>query len=56
MNSAVNDASLAQPGLAPRFARDGMALAALATLAVLILAAIFAPWLAPQNPYDLAQL
>ncbi|MFM9968586.1 MAG: ABC transporter permease, partial [Burkholderiales bacterium] len=41
---------------APRFARDGMALAALATLAVLILAAIFAPWLAPQNPYDLAQL
>ncbi len=29
---------------------------ALALLALLALAAVFAPWIAPQNPYDLAQL
>ena len=60
MNDAVNtttpDAPAALPGFAPRFARDGVALAALAVLALLILAAIFAPWIAPQNPYDLGQL
>ncbi len=44
------------PGFAPRFARDGVALAASALLALLVLAAVFAPWIAPQNPYDLAQL
>jgi len=30
--------------------------AALALLALLVLAALLAPWIAPQNPYDLAQL
>jgi peptide/nickel transport system permease protein len=29
---------------------------ALALLALLVLAALLAPWIAPQNPYDLAQL
>ena len=29
---------------------------ALALLGVLALAALLAPWIAPQNPYDLAQL
>jgi len=56
----MNDTSVltnpALPGLTARFARDGIALAALMTLVLLIIAAIAAPWIAPQNPYDLAQL
>lgn len=43
-----------------RFARDyadsRIALLGLVLLAAMLLAAIFAPWLAPQNPYDLAGL
>ena len=42
--------------LAANYARDRIALAALWLLAALLLAAMAAPWLAPQNPYDLAQL
>ncbi len=42
--------------LAAHYARDRIALAALWLLGALLLAAIAAPWLAPQNPYDLAQL
>jgi len=38
------------------FAASRAALAGLALLFVLLLAAFFAPWVAPQNPYDLAQL
>jgi peptide/nickel transport system permease protein len=38
------------------FTRDRIALAALAALALILLAAIFAPLISPQNPYDLAQL
>jgi peptide/nickel transport system permease protein len=38
------------------FAASRVALAAAALLALLVLAALAAPWLAPQNPYDLAQL
>jgi peptide/nickel transport system permease protein len=38
------------------FARDRIAVVALAALVVILLAAIFAPWIAPQNPYNLAQL
>ncbi len=43
-----------------RFAADysanGIALAALLTVVVLALLAILAPWIAPQNPYDLTQI
>lgn len=42
--------------LAAHYARDRIALAALWLLGILLLAALGAPWLAPQNPYDLAQL
>lgn len=42
--------------LAAHYARDRIALAALWLLGMLLLAAVAAPWLAPQNPYDLAQL
>ena len=42
--------------LAREFARDRIAVAALAVLVLILLAAIFAPLIAPQNPYDLAQL
>jgi peptide/nickel transport system permease protein len=38
------------------FSRDRIALAAFAVLCVLLLAAIAAPLITPQNPYDLAQL
>lgn len=43
-----------------RFAREFLsskiAVAGLVTLIIIVLIAIFAPWLAPQNPYDLATL
>ena len=42
--------------LAARYGRDRIALAALGLLAILLLAAFAAPWITPQNPYDLAQL
>ncbi len=38
------------------FARDHIAAAAFAVLILVLLAAVFAPVVAPQNPYDLAQL
>ena len=42
--------------LAAGFARDRIAVAALGVLTLILLAAIFAPLLSPQNPYNLAQL
>jgi peptide/nickel transport system permease protein len=41
---------------AAEFAASRVALAGLALLALILLAALFAPLIAPQNPYDLAQL
>ena len=38
------------------FAQSRIALFGLALLVIVLLLAIFAPWLAPQNPYDLAKL
>jgi peptide/nickel transport system permease protein len=38
------------------FAASRLALAGLAVFTVIVLIAVFAPWIAPQNPYDLAQL
>jgi peptide/nickel transport system permease protein len=51
----MTNAFLRRAGLA-RFARSRAAAAALAVLAALALVAAFAPWISPQNPYDLAQL
>jgi len=42
--------------LAADFARSRIALAAFFVLLLLVLAALLAPWISPQNPYDLAQL
>ena len=42
--------------LARSFARDRVALAALITLGIIILAAILASLISPQNPYNLAEL
>jgi peptide/nickel transport system permease protein len=42
--------------LVASFARDRLALAALVLLCAIILAAVFAPVLSPQNPYNLAEL
>jgi len=58
---APDDAAL-PPAEPPwrRFARDfahsRLALAGLAMLAAILLLAVFAPWIAPQDPYDLAAL
>ena len=38
------------------FARAPSALVGLAVLVVVVVVAVAAPWIAPQNPYDLAQL
>jgi peptide/nickel transport system permease protein len=38
------------------FAESKLALFGLAVFTLIALTAIFAPWIAPQNPYDLAQL
>jgi peptide/nickel transport system permease protein len=38
------------------FASSHMALAGLALLSAIVAAAILAPWISPQNPYDLTQL
>ena len=38
------------------FARSRLALAGLAMLSAILLLALFAPWIAPQDPYDLAAL
>ena len=38
------------------FARDRIALGAFWVLCALLIAALIAPWITPQNPYDLAQL
>jgi len=42
--------------VAGEFAESRLALAGLALFALIVLAAVFAPLIAPQNPYDLAQL
>lgn len=42
--------------LASEFAASRLALVGLALLLVLVVVALAAPWIAPQNPYDLAQL
>jgi len=41
---------------ATQFAESRLALAGLALLAVVLALAVFAPWIAPQNPYDLGKL
>ncbi len=41
---------------ARQFVESKLAVLGLVTLLLIILIAIFAPWLAPQNPYDLATL
>jgi len=39
-----------------QFAESRLAMLGLAMLLVIVLVALFAPWLAPQNPYDLTKL
>ena len=38
------------------FADSKLAMGGFVVMVLIILAAIFAPWITPQNPYDLAQL
>ena len=55
---SVAAAATAAPSreLLASFARDRLALAALIVLAAIIIAAVFAPVISPQNPYNLAEL
>lgn len=46
----------ALPGLMRRFIHDRLAFIALTMLVMLTMAALLAPWITPQNPYDLARL
>lgn len=41
---------------AAEFAESRLAMLGLALLAVIVVVAVAAPWISPQNPYDLAQL
>ena len=52
MNSALSPARTFAAG----YTRDRIALAALWVLCALLLLAFAAPWITPQDPYDLAQL
>jgi peptide/nickel transport system permease protein len=65
--SATTAAPAPIPAKAPRvetplrrfvseFAESKIALGALIVFLCIVLIAVFAPWIAPQNPYDLAQL
>lgn len=60
--SPLTDASTADRQNTPwrrftsEFARSRTALSGLVLFTVLVLCAVFAPWLTPQNPYDLMQL
>ena len=60
MNASSSATLLAQETPWRQFVRDfsqsRIALFGLALLVIVLLLAIFAPWLAPQNPYDLAKL
>ncbi len=60
MNASSSVSPLAQDTPWRQFVREfsqsRIALFGLALLAIVLLLAIFAPWLAPQNPYDLAKL
>lgn len=60
MNAPSSEAPLAQDTPWRQFVREfsqsRIALFGLALLVIVLLLAIFAPWLAPQNPYDLAKL
>jgi peptide/nickel transport system permease protein len=60
MNASTSSVLPAQDTPWRQFVRDfsqsRIALFGLVLLAIVLLLAIFAPWLAPQNPYDLAKL
>lgn len=62
MNAIANQSSTTPVPSSParqlwrEFAESKLALAGLAMLIVIVLVAVLAPFIAPQNPYDLAQL
>ncbi|MDQ3446296.1 MAG: ABC transporter permease, partial [Pseudomonadota bacterium] len=53
---AVDRAQLPWRRFASQFAESRIAMLGLAMLLVVVAIALFAPWIAPQNPYDLAKL
>jgi peptide/nickel transport system permease protein len=53
---ATGGKGLAGSDLVVRLMRSPAAIAAVAVVAIIVAAAVLAPWVAPQNPYDLASL
>jgi peptide/nickel transport system permease protein len=62
MTAPASTASVASPRATPlrrflrAFASSHLAMAGLVAFAAIVLAALLAPWISPQNPYDLMQL
>jgi peptide/nickel transport system permease protein len=56
MNGAGTQAAASPRALAASFSQSRLALGALALLMTIVAAALLAPVISPQNPYDLAQL
>ncbi|WP_298380909.1 ABC transporter permease [Azospirillum sp.] len=56
--TALAETTLQTPGATVwrDFAASGVAMGSLAVFALLVAAALLAPWIAPQNPFDLTQL
>ena len=54
--AVVERADTPWSGFWREFADSRLALFGLALLLVVVLIAVFAPWIAPQNPYDLTKL
>ena len=53
---AIDRAQLPWRRFASQFAESKIAMFGLAMLLVVVAIALFAPWIAPQNPYDLTKL
>ena len=64
MSASVKKSALKKPDrvetpfqrFVSQFAESRLAVVGFVVITVIILAAVFAPWITPQNPYDLAQL
>ncbi len=56
MSATPDRAALRSPAFLREFGSDRGALAGLLLLLAIVAAALLAPWLAPQNPYDLMQI
>ena len=62
MTTDTQTAAIAAPSISPwrsfwsDFCSSSLAVFSLLTFILIVLIAIFAPWISPQNPFDLAQV